>query len=185
MRDELERLVLQDLLGPAAGAEEELDENSVRDRYLVGMLAPRDQQILPEKLDELAIPEGSSGEDGASDEAALQVATLCPSSIGMSFCVDDTATHLSVNARWGYYRREHSETLKTPKGAPKTVWKRQQMGGEPRIFSLKEGPLPSWSPEPEEQPDVVVRGVIRRSEGSWTVTLFLVNEQREHQSRSA
>ena len=183
MRDELERLVLQDLLGPAGGAEEELDENSVRDRYIVGMLAPRDQQILPEELDELAIPEGSSGEDGSSDEAALQVATLCPSSIGMSFCVDDTATHLSVNARWGYYRREHSETLKTPKGAPKTVWKRQQIGGEPRIFSLKEGLLPSWSPEPEEQPDVVVRGVIRRSDNSWTVTLFLVNEQREPEKR--
>src|SRR6266567_2399353 len=183
LRHELERLVLQDLLGPAGGLEEEIDEGSVRDRYLVGALAPRDQQILPEELDELAIPEEGSGEDGSSDEAALQVATLCPSSIGMSFCVDDTATHLNVNARWGYYRREHSETLKTPKGAPKTVWKRQQMGGEPRIFSLKEGPLPSWSPEPEEQPDVVVRGVIRRSEGSWTVTLFLVNEQREPEKR--
>ena len=40
LRDELEQLVLQDLLGPAGGPEEELDEGSVRDRYLVGMLAP-------------------------------------------------------------------------------------------------------------------------------------------------
>src|SRR6266699_90962 len=57
------------------------------------------------------------------------------------------------------------------------------MGGEPYIFPLKAGPLPSWSPEPEEQPDVVVRGVIRRSEDVWTVTLFLVNEQREPEKR--
>jgi hypothetical protein len=183
LRDELERLVLLDLLGPAGGHQEEVDESSVRDRHLVGMLAPKDQQILPEELDELAIPEENSGEDGSNDDAALQVATLCPSSIGMSFCTDSSATHLQVTARWGYYRREHSETLKTPKGAPKTVWKRQPMGGEPHIFPLKAGPLPSWSPEPEEQPDVVVRGVIRRSEDAWTVTLFLVNEQREPEKR--
>ena len=183
LRDELEQLVLQDLLGPAGGPEEELDEGSVRDRYLVGMLAPRDQQIVPEELDELAIPEEGSIEDGPNDDTALQITSLFPSSIGMSFCVDGTATNLSVIASWGYYRREHSETLKTPKGAPKTVWKRQPMGGTPHIFSLKEGPLVPWSPEAEEQPNVVVRGIVRRSEGSWTVTLFLVNEQREPEKR--
>ena len=51
--------------------------------------------------------------------------------------------------------------------------------GRGEQFSLKEGPIPSWSPEAEEQPDVVVRGLIRRLDGSWTVTLFLVNEQHE------
>ena len=183
LRDELEQLVLQDLLGPAGGPEEELDEGSVRDRYLVGMLAPRDQQIVPEELDELAIPEEGSIEDGPNDDTALQITSLFPSSIGMSFCVDGSATSLNVIASWGYYRREHSETLKTPKGAPKTVWKRQPMGGTPHIFPLKEGPLVPWSPEAEEQPNVVVRGIVRRSEGSWTVTLFLVNEQREPEKR--
>src|SRR5260370_12621150 len=183
LRDELERLVLQDLLGPAGGPEEEIDEGSVRDRYLVGALAPRDQQVLPEEMDELAIPEEGSVEEGANDDAALQIASLYPSSIGMSFTVDGTATHLSVKASWGYYRREHSETLKTPKGAPKMVWKRQHFGERSKSFPLKEGPIPSWSPEAEEQPDVVVRGLIRRTEGSWTVTLFLVNEQREPEKR--
>ena len=118
LRDELEQLVLQDLLGPAGGPEEEVDEGSVRDRYLVGMLAPRDQQIVPEELDELAIPEEGSIEDGPNDDTALQITSLFPSSIGMSFCVDGSATSLNVIASWGYYRREHSETLKTPKGAP-------------------------------------------------------------------
>jgi hypothetical protein len=154
LRDELERLVLQDLLGPAGGPEEEIDEGSVRDRYLVGALAPRDQQVLPEEMDELAIPEEGSVEDGANDDAALQIASLYPSSIGMSFIVDGTATYLSVKASWGYYKREHSETLKTPKGAPKMVWKRQHVGERSKNFSLKEGPIPSWSPEAEEQPDV-------------------------------
>ncbi|HYU71834.1 MAG TPA: hypothetical protein VEL31_04050 [Ktedonobacteraceae bacterium] len=40
--------MLQDLLGPAGGSEEEVDEGSVCDRYLVGALAPRDQQVLDE-----------------------------------------------------------------------------------------------------------------------------------------
>ncbi len=183
LRDELERLVLQDLLGPAGGIEEEIDEGSVRDRYLVGALAPRDQQILPETLDELAVPEEGSIEDGANDDAALQITSLYPSSIGMSFSVDGTATSLSVEASWGYYRREHSETLKTPKGAPKMVWKRKHSGEKSKHIPLKEGPIPSWSPEPEEQPDVIVRGVIRRLEDCWTITLFLINEQSEPEKR--
>src|SRR6266702_3927739 len=179
LRDELERLVLLDLLGPAGGPEEELEDGSVRDRYLVGALAPREQRTTPEEMDELAIPDDGGGEDSASDEGALQIATLCPSSLGFSFCVDNAATSLSVTASWGCYRREHSATIKTPKGAPKMVWKRQQMGEETKLFPLKEGPIPPWSPEPLEQPDVVVRGLMRRLDGSWTVTLFLVNEQHE------
>ncbi len=179
LRDELERLVLLDLLGPAGGPEEELEDGSVRDRYLVGALAPSEQQTIPEEMDELAIPDDGAGEDSASDEGALQIASLYPSSLGFSFCVDDAATSLSVTAAWGYYRREHSETLKTPKGAPKMVWKRRQMGAETKLFPLKDGPIPPWSPEPLEQPDVVVKGLMRRLDGSWTVTLFLVNEQHE------
>lgn len=178
LRDELQRLVLLDLLGPAGGAEEEFDEGSVRDRYLVGMLAPRDAQIVPEELDELAVPEDSSVEDGPNDDAALQIPSLFPSSIGMSFHVDGAATSLLVKAHWGYYRREKSETIKTEKGAAKTVWKRRQMGGEHEIL-LREGTIQTWQPADEEQPDVVVRGLIRRVENSWTVTLFLVNEQLE------
>ena len=47
IRGELEQMVLKDLIGPVGGPEEEIDEPSVRDRYLVGMLAPKRQKILP------------------------------------------------------------------------------------------------------------------------------------------
>jgi hypothetical protein len=43
IREELERIVLKDLLGPVCGPEEEIDEPSVRDRYLVGVLCLYDQ----------------------------------------------------------------------------------------------------------------------------------------------
>jgi hypothetical protein len=64
IREELEQMVLKDLLGPAGGPEEEIDEQSVRDRYLVGMLAPKRQELSPEEFDELT--QGGSGpvEDG-------------------------------------------------------------------------------------------------------------------------
>ena len=40
LRAELEAMVIRDLLGPAEGPDEELVERSVRERYLVGILAP-------------------------------------------------------------------------------------------------------------------------------------------------
>ena len=56
IREELEEMVLKDLLGPVSGPEEEIGEQSVRDRYLVGMLAPKRQELSPEEFDEL--PQG-------------------------------------------------------------------------------------------------------------------------------
>ena len=41
IREEPERMVLKKLLGPVDGPEEKIAEPSVRDRYLVGMLAVR------------------------------------------------------------------------------------------------------------------------------------------------
>lgn len=183
LRDELEQLVLLDLLGPAGGPGEEVNESSVRDRYLVGQLAPSHQQIKPEELDELALADASGAEDGSPEETPLNTLTFRSSSIGMSFCVDGQVSKLAVTASWGRYRRMHSETLTTPTGAPAMVWKRLPMGGTPHELSLREGPVPAWSPEPEEQPQVVVKGKIRRSEKTWTVTLFLVNEQNEPERR--
>src|SRR5713226_5236897 len=84
IRDELEQMVLNDLLGPVGGPEEEIDEQSVRDRYLVGMLAPKRQELSPEEFDEL--PAGGSGtiEEGTTDATAPTTKTMFPSSFGMT-----------------------------------------------------------------------------------------------------
>jgi len=48
----LEERVVGDLLGPAGGPDEELTERNVRDRYLVGVLAPRSQpQPVPARVE--------------------------------------------------------------------------------------------------------------------------------------
>lgn len=137
IRDELVRMVFADLHGPVGGEAEEIDEPSVRDRYLVGMLAPKRQELSPEEFDEL--PQGGTGtvEEGTTDYTALTAKTMFPSSFGMTFCLDLEAKELQVTARWGHYSRQRSETLTTPTGEKKLVWKRG-----PAARRLKADPTP-------------------------------------------
>src|SRR5882672_12894127 len=69
IRDELTDMVVRDLLGPAGGPDEELNqyEDHVYQRYLVGMLAPKDEEVDAGELDELAAGDGDEGEEGAPD----------------------------------------------------------------------------------------------------------------------
>jgi helicase-like protein len=178
LRALLEEAVVNDLRGPAGGAEEEVDEAHVNERYLVGMLAPKRLRVTPETFDPLEV-EDAAPEDGPVEPTTPQADTLFPSSFGFSFCVAANATALQVTARWGRYERVKSETLTTPKtGEPKMVWQRRPMEGIWPELPLREGSLGPYSPC-EEQPEVVIRGQVRRREGLWIVTLFLVNEQEE------
>src|SRR5690606_11517406 len=122
---------------------EEIDEQSVRDRYLVGMLAPKRQELSPEEFDEL--PQGGSGtaEEGTTDYTAPTTKTMFPSSFGMTFCVELEAEALQLAARWGHYYRDRSETLTNDKGDFRLVWKRSQREGVSEPIPLKEGRL-TW-----------------------------------------
>jgi helicase-like protein len=177
IRTELEELVLNDLLGPAGGIAEEVTEQSVRDRYLVGMLAPTRQNLSPEEFDELS--EGGAGtiEDGNAEYTGPTAKTMFPSSFGMTFCVDAEATEFQIIARWGHYARTHSETLTTESGAMRLVWKRSQREGVSEPIRLKTGKI-KWVPDGEFH-EVEVQGVVRRRDHYWIVTLFLVNGQDE------
>src|SRR3954468_12311211 len=129
VRAELLDAVLLDLLGPAGGPDEELDERNVRDRYLVGMLAPKRQELSPEEFDELAQGGVGSTEDGSPDFTAPPAKTMFPSSFGMTFSVDADAEAIQITARWGQYLRLRSETLTKESGDPKLVWKREPREG--------------------------------------------------------
>src|ERR1700691_1965234 len=89
IRDELTDMVMRDLLGPAGGPDEELNqfEDHVYGRYLVGMLAPQDSEIAGGELDELAVGDGDEGEEGSEDVGVPAGSTYFPSSMGMSFVV--------------------------------------------------------------------------------------------------
>jgi hypothetical protein len=133
VRDLLEVATRDDLLGPANGPEELVIDMSVRDRYLVGKLAPRkpahwnaDAHVEPaaaaDEVEE-APEEGSapqhvpgaeftraSGRVEPDDDALDEIDTtnnqsLVPSSMGVTFCVGPDIQTLDVTARWGSYAR--------------------------------------------------------------------------------
>ncbi|HEX6290939.1 MAG TPA: DISARM system helicase DrmA [Herpetosiphonaceae bacterium] len=179
LRDELEQLVLADLLGPVGGEEEELTDRQVRDRYLVGMLAPRRQQLVQETLDSLQVTGEDAPDDGPVDAGVSQASSMFPSSFGLTCTVDGAATAVRIAAHWGRYQRARSATLTTATTEqPQMIWKRQPMGGEIPPFALADGAAASWSPDPD-QPEVRVRAAARRMGDCWSVTVFLINEQDE------
>ena len=178
LRDRLFTMVVNDLLGPAGGPEEEVDEQYVSDRYLVGMLAPKRNSDVADLFDELALGGKGTDEDGKADISAPQMESLIPSSFGMTFAVSSAAKALKVTARWGQYLRIDSETATTDKGNPKKVWKRHPREGISDSIPLIAGPIKNWIVT-EDQPEVIVRGLIRKNAGDWIVTLFLVNDQKE------
>ena len=91
--------VRDDLLGPANGPREEVVGMSVRDRYLVGKLAPKDTPLGEENDEDLGGEggKGAEGDDGNEVEASKSQ-TLVPSSLGMTFCIDAAATTIELEA---------------------------------------------------------------------------------------
>ncbi|MGD9101403.1 MAG: DISARM system helicase DrmA, partial [Anaerolineae bacterium] len=185
-RDELERAVIADLLGPADGPKEIVDERNIRDRYLVGRLAPRGHSALPEQSDDATLG-GPDGEDGLTEAPPPKAATLFPSSIGLTFAVSGDAPALQITARWGRYERVRIEddAYRNKDGTLRSVWRRVPVEAVSAPISLRPGRLPDWSPDPD-RPDVFVQGLARlREEQSselveeWVVTLFLVNGQQK------
>lgn len=178
LRDRLEELIRKDLLGPAGGEDEEVAEDRVRERYLVGMLAPRKQEIAPEEMDELAQAGTDSPEEGQAELFPLPTKTFMPSSMGMTFSVDGSVKALKLTIRWGQYERADSETLKDKDNLPKRVWKRKQIEGVTDKLMMQPGQIFPWNPH-EEHPEVMVKGRVRKSGDEWIVTLFLVNTKQE------
>ena len=78
LRAELEDLVVRELLGPAGGPDEEVDESRVSDRYLVGILAPRRTIVRAAESDSLASDGAGTVEDGNADDLALPMDSLAP-----------------------------------------------------------------------------------------------------------
>ena len=201
LRSRLIELAMNDLLGPAGGDREEISERNVRDRYLVGVLAPsnwshaspskakgvkepappyggtdEDDDDAPAIPDELAAGGDDSLDDGTTDKDVPVAQAHFPSSIGLTFSIAEGVNAIEVEARWGQYLREvNDEQLDERTGKPVRVWRRFPRGGTVTI-ALKAGAVESQTVD-SECPDVVVQGRVRQRDHSWVVTLFLVNGQ--------
>ena len=178
LRAQLEDMVRKDLLGPASGLDEEIAEATVRGRYIVGMLAPKDQSVLPDEQDELA--EAGTGEvqEGKPASPVPPTTSMLPSAMGMTFSLERSATAILITARWGHYQRVASESLKNDAGDPQKVWKRIPVEGTSAPIELRNGQLGPWFPNLENE-DVYVRGLVRERDDAWSVTLYLINAQTE------
>ena len=185
IRDELARLVRLDLVGPAGGEHEEVGggpagqrQVALRDRYPVGCLAPNGVVVNTAELDALAEEGDLAGDDDGAGERAPATPTFFPSSMGLSFAVSGHHERLRVDAHWGHYVRAESSTPRDDGSRP-TVWRREPRGGTVPLPLVAGdfGPLPA---DPQ-QPEVVLRGRVRRRDGQWVVSVFLVNTTGQHQ----
>ena len=202
VRDLLQQAVIDDLLGPARGANEEIVGISVRDRYLVGKLAPRvpyagDDDVAPfTDADELTEPEdlvpvankdhnpqskSATGPEDDTEDAAIDATnnqSLVPSSLGFTFCIDGALPEFELIASWGRYERTDSESVINPRtDRPQRCWKRIPSGGVLKL-KLSEGRISPLQIDSACQ-DVFIQGSVSRmlSNGSRMVTIFLVNDQ--------
>ena len=145
-------MVINDLLGPAGGPEEELDqrEDRVTGRYLVGMLAPKSTAVEAEEQDALGTDETDDPEVGATDASTPPASTFFPNSIGMSFVVESEAKSILIKTRMGTLsageERDASEQEDRRRG---NVWKREPFIGDPLIVPLKNGPFGPLQPRPD------------------------------------
>src|SRR4051812_6925253 len=172
LRAELGAMVLGDLLGPAGGEGEELTERTVRDRYLVGVLAPsragataarppaeddedEDTPLIPDELSEGG---SDTADDGTTDADIPVDQAHLPSSFGLTFCVDAHEPAIRVTATWGQYKREKRDDQTDPRGNPLRVWKRYPGGGTVEV-PLKDGSIPPMAPDPRF-PDIHVQGQV-------------------------
>ena len=203
IRELLQLAVMDDLLGPAGGPDELIVDMGVRDRYLVGKLAPREtaergQEFPGGSRDEETDPgdlivkeqkptvdsptaRGGGETEGADDVDAASNQSLVPSSLGLTFCVDGDVERIEIEARWGSYERlgnEDHEKAK-PNGQKVKVWQRIPCGGT-FVLSLTEGVIKPEAPD-SNRLEVLVQGSVRakNANGDRLVTLFLVNAQEE------
>ncbi|MFZ4795819.1 MAG: helicase, partial [Blastocatellia bacterium] len=208
IRELLQLAVVDDLLGPAGGPHERIVDMGVRDRYLVGKLAPCQdtkggieglegplaEDEVEEPIDPIVPGQHEPGaefgtatgrvepESDYPDEIdAASNQSLVPSSFGMTFCVDGDVERIEIEARWGSYERVPNEEyeLTRPNGLKAKVWQRIPCGGK-LVLPITEGVIPHQAPDASRQ-EVRIQGSIRakNANGDRLVTLFLINAQEE------
>ena len=204
LRDMLEEMAVRELRGPVQGEDEEVP-GRIRDRYLVGILAPRqraEDDALP-LFDKPATPpaeddDNLEGDFPPGDEHgrrrgragqprgrrrpdradALDVQGRLPVVAGAVLLRPARRHGPQGHAPLGTLRKAPSDFLTNPKtGTPKRVWKRQPCGAPAR--DPAQGRAGRTLIADEAFPDAKIKGLIRRRTDHWSVTLFLVNEQQE------
>lgn len=192
IRDEFVDMLWRDWLGPVGGEDETLYEKTVRDRYLVGMIAPRDKVEatgLPgadaeedEEEPVFVIPvdeEGELAQAGVDDESGStepfvpdvgDTVAFIPSTLGVTVALADDTRSVMVEVRYGRYERRTDEN-------ERAYWQRIPVVSAPIEVSVGDCLVPHTLIEADR--GVYLTGMCRPGMGGFALTLFVVNGQRE------
>lgn len=175
VRELMQEAMKDDLLGPAGGPEEEIIGMSVRDRYLVGKLAPKNAVITED--DQLPGAGAKDDQEGTREVDASTNQSLVPASLGFTFCVDSNVDKVELVAYWGRYERTESERINDKTDKPFRCWKRIPSGGS-IIISMDKRKIEPQAID-DLCPEVLIRGSISSplDNGDRLVTLFFINNQ--------
>ena len=182
LRADLVARVTADLLGPLDGESEVISgyqmkngkwssPGRVRDRYLVGMLAPKGTVAADPERDDDVGPEEGDATGGGVQDGRIPRMVMAQSSMGLSVVVDGAVDRLVALCRWGEYLLEDQDD-----GSGARVWVRhaQQVSV---VVSLEAG---EFGPLLVNRKGIVLWGRVTRSElGPWLVSVFLSNEQEQ------
>jgi hypothetical protein len=145
----------------------------VRDRYVLGSLAPRDTVAIdPERSDSEEAVEADDSQGSGDADVSAGGRSLFPSTVGLSSVVDSSVPTLRVTATWGTYRKVTAEESAERTGS---VWLRSPGGGSLVVPLTSEsiGPLVPDA----TRPGVILRGRVTAHGSRRFVSIFLVNEQ--------
>lgn len=188
VRQRLVEALRLELMGPT-DPHETIQGEYPTTRYIVGRLAPAreaeddmDATIDPTENDTLGVGTGDDEEGDEGGSPPLVIA-FNPSSMGLSFLVDESAEGLRIHVTWGDYLRESD-------GAGSTFWRRyprEAVVDGLRITAV--GPLPRILLSPSasraagvvvsgvDDPEIALEGVVHDFAGYRAVSLFLVNRR--------
>ncbi|MFD4644828.1 DISARM system helicase DrmA [Streptomyces sp. NPDC058441] len=186
IREELESLLERDLHGPWDGPDEELPPGvSPAERYVLGRLVTRDASSQqPEdtwdpddpSLVDLETVESVDDDDAPEAPAAVRSGSMAASALGLSFAVPAHVSAVVVTAEWGRYERVQSEVHLTEQGKPRRVWRRRAAGGTVEVRLEADAALDPAPPD-HEQPEVMLRTVVRHRGARRIVDVSLINSQ--------
>lgn len=206
VRGNLFQFFVRDLVGPAHGEEEKLEE-SPKIRYGAGILFPQESErnesdavngveggtdegdeseVLPEGDSNSAAGKGKKARSVDTDESSYDdtvtlANTFRPSAIGLSFMVDADCAALMVEARAATYK-SGSEDVERPDGTMRsnTTWTRAKLPLEPVTITLEQA-----TSDLSIAPGLSLRVVARAPrQGGRLVTMSLYNTTFDR-SRSA
>jgi hypothetical protein len=187
VRDELEKLVRRDLLGPWDGEDEEFAPKAMgpRERYLVGMIGPRQREKDSGDAGEVAEVDAPVQGDGSEADlpeivSPQKLGRMWASSMGLSFVVPGDVDVLAVRAGWGRYDVHEAED---EKGRKARVWYREPVSfnREVRLDEDDSYRIPLTAGD-LNTPGVQLAVDVRARDGRRIVQLALVNAQVDAES---